>query len=242
MILDSLQWRVHTVIYVSIMGPLGLVFVCFTLITSKYVDTLWYHRYSFTRDSLISFYKSILNGNVFTIRNLLFVAWYIYDGGVTLCDRCPLHWRLKSPASRLFTQRFIQTQIKENIKAPRHWPLCGEFTETGEFPAQRTSYAENGSIWWRHHACERNEPSITGWDNGLPLVRRKSKNTVNFAYKESKKGWWDCQFSAQLAIISLYLACPEISQYFISNKKTPSVLLLLERCRCLHILHLITML
>ena len=37
-------------------------------------------------------------------------------------------WRLKSPASRLFIQSFIQTQIKENIKAPRHWPLCGEFT------------------------------------------------------------------------------------------------------------------
>ena len=36
--------------------------------------------------------------------------------------------RLKSPASRLFTQPVIQTQIKENIKAPRHWPLCGEFT------------------------------------------------------------------------------------------------------------------
>ena len=36
-------------------------------------------------------------------------------------------WRLKSPASRLFTQAFIQTQIKGNIKAPRHWPLCGEF-------------------------------------------------------------------------------------------------------------------
>ena len=28
----------------------------------------------------------------------------------------------------LFTQPFIQAQIKENIKAPRHWPLCGEFT------------------------------------------------------------------------------------------------------------------
>ena len=36
-------------------------------------------------------------------------------------------WRIKSPVSRLFTQAFIQTQIKENIKAPRHWPLCGEF-------------------------------------------------------------------------------------------------------------------
>ena len=37
-------------------------------------------------------------------------------------------WRLKSPASPLFTQPFIRAQIKENIKAPRHWPLCGEFT------------------------------------------------------------------------------------------------------------------
>ena len=32
------------------------------------------------------------------------------------------------PASRLFTQPFIQAQVKENIKAPRHWPLWGEFT------------------------------------------------------------------------------------------------------------------
>ena len=31
---------------------------------------------------------------------------------------------------RLFTQQFIRAQIKENenIKVPRHWPLCGEFT------------------------------------------------------------------------------------------------------------------
>ena len=35
-----------------------------------------------------------------------------------------VRWRLKSSA----TQPFIQAQIKENIKAPRHWPLCGEFT------------------------------------------------------------------------------------------------------------------
>ena len=37
-------------------------------------------------------------------------------------------WHLKSPASWLFTQLFIQVQIEENIKAPRHWPLWGEFT------------------------------------------------------------------------------------------------------------------
>ena len=38
-----------------------------------------------------------------------------------------IRWRLKSPASRLFTQSFIQAQIKENTKVLRHWPLWGEF-------------------------------------------------------------------------------------------------------------------
>ena len=37
-------------------------------------------------------------------------------------------WRLKSPASRLFTKQFIQARIKENIKSLRHWSLCGQFT------------------------------------------------------------------------------------------------------------------
>ena len=57
-------------------------------------------------------------------------------------------------ASRLFTQPFVQAQIKENIKAPRHWPSRGEFTGDREFPAQRASYAENVSIWWRHHEAQ----------------------------------------------------------------------------------------
>ena len=34
----------------------------------------------------------------------------------------------------------IQAWVKENIKAPRHWPLCGEFT--GEFSTQRASNGE----------------------------------------------------------------------------------------------------
>ena len=38
-----------------------------------------------------------------------------------------VQWRLKSPASALFIQPFIQAQMEENIKAPRHWPLCSEF-------------------------------------------------------------------------------------------------------------------
>ena len=59
--------------------------------------------------------------------------------------------RLKSPASRLFTQSFIQTQIKEKSK-PRVTGLSeGNSPVTGEFPAQRASNAENVSIWWCHH-------------------------------------------------------------------------------------------
>ena len=34
----------------------------------------------------------------------------------------------QTPASALLNQPFIQAQIKENIKALRNWPLCGEFT------------------------------------------------------------------------------------------------------------------
>ena len=44
--------------------------------------------------------------------------------------------RLKSPALRLFTQPFLQAQIKENFKAPRHWPLWGEFP--GDWSIPRT--------------------------------------------------------------------------------------------------------
>ena len=36
--------------------------------------------------------------------------------------------RLKSLASQLFIQSFVQAQTKENSKAPGHWPLWGEFT------------------------------------------------------------------------------------------------------------------
>ena len=53
------------------------------------------------------------------------------------------------------SQSFIRAQIQENIKALRHWPLCGKFTGTGEFPVQRDSNADNVSIWWRHHKLNK---------------------------------------------------------------------------------------
>ena len=35
--------------------------------------------------------------------------------------------------------RLFRRRSKKTSKLPRHWPLCGEFTGTGEFPAQRAS-------------------------------------------------------------------------------------------------------
>ena len=57
----------------------------------------------------------------------------------------------------------------KNIKAPRHWPLCREFTGTGEFPAQMASSAENISIWWRHHDHQMCNIEVkTEWPTLLP--------------------------------------------------------------------------
>ena len=71
-------------------------------------------------------------------------------------------WRLKSPASRLFAEPFIQAQIKENIKAPRHRPLWGEYEGnppvTGGFRSQRASNTENVSIWYQNQLEQLEHP------------------------------------------------------------------------------------
>ena len=43
-------------------------------------------------------------------------------------------------------------QIKENTKAPRHWPLCGDFYRWPlNSPHKGPVTRKNHSIWWRHH-------------------------------------------------------------------------------------------
>ena len=42
----------------------------------------------------------------------------------------------------MFTQPFVQAQIEENIKAPRHWSLWEEFTDDRWFPRAKASNAE----------------------------------------------------------------------------------------------------
>ena len=62
--------------------------------------------------------------------------------------------RLKSPASRLFTQHLFKRRSEE-ISKFRVTSLCtGNSPVTGEFPAQRASNAEIVSSWWRYHGFQ----------------------------------------------------------------------------------------
>ena len=61
---------------------------------------------------------------------------------------------LKSPASRLLTQPFVQPKIKENIIAPRHWPLWGEFNGDRWIPGTKDQERGKCFHWWRHQWLE----------------------------------------------------------------------------------------
>ena len=124
-------------------------------------------------------------------------------------------WRLKSPASPLLTQPLIQAQIKENIKAPRHWPLCGNSPLTGEFPAQMASNAKIVSIWWRHHVSTgrifAGTPTfyIQYDENGALSIQQR--NHLNFKYQVMRTTvvfmpvLWPCDVNSQMKrVISWY--------------------------------------
>ena len=53
-----------------------------------------------------------------------------------------VRWRLKLLASRVFAQSFVQVQIKENTKAPHHWPWLGESTGDRWIPLTKGQWCE----------------------------------------------------------------------------------------------------
>ena len=93
----------------------------------------------------ISIFKPLLLAEISWI-SIEFVAWRSNDIPIKLGNAFPTlcrnfkrgsvitvtsqwaRWHLKSSASRLFPQPFVQRKIKESIKAPRHWPFLREST------------------------------------------------------------------------------------------------------------------
>ena len=99
----------------------------------------------------------------FPIPKLPQTLWEKLMGNLRIIRTYPLQWRHNGRDSVSNYQppvcllsRVIRRRSKKTSKL-RVTGLCvGNSPETGEFPAQRASNAENTSIWWRHHA-------LTGW-------------------------------------------------------------------------------
>ena len=77
---------------------------------------------------------------------MIFMMFYLYDSNPTHVNYSDVIMGVmvsKNTASPLFTQPFIEAQIKE-ISMLRVTGLCaGNSPVTGEFPAQMSSNAEN---------------------------------------------------------------------------------------------------
>ena len=97
------------------------------------------------------------------------------DESIVLCSHYSkvtwASWHLKSPATRLLVQQFVQDNSKENIIALHYRPFVRGIHTSG-FHSQRDSNAESVSMWLHqhvqhvvkrvHHACHRRTPQYIG--------------------------------------------------------------------------------
>ena len=90
---------------------------------------------------------------------------------------------------------FILAQIKENIKAPRHWPLCGEFTrdrwilrtngqQPGKYLFLMTSSCHK--LCWNHRVTTNSHESYywTIWRLMLSIIQWQDQ------LKRTWMIWW----------------------------------------------------
>ena len=64
-------------------------------------------------------------GNSAVLQQLLLIPLYVV---AVQCRNTHYNDAIMGAMAFQFTQPLIQAQMKENIKASLHWPLCGEFT------------------------------------------------------------------------------------------------------------------
>ena len=103
----------------------------------------------------------------------------------------PLRWRHNDHAGVSNDQpqccllnRLFRHKSKETSKL-RVTGLCaGNSPGTGEFPAQMASYAENVSIWWRHHAIWENVKLYLHFLS-FPMTEMVKMAVLHFCVSES---------------------------------------------------------
>ena len=83
---------------------------------------------------------------------------------------CPLQWRHNEhdsvsnhPPHDCLLNRLSRRRSKKTSKLCATGLCAGNSPGTGEFPAQMASYAENVSIWWRHHVDMTTDSLLPSW-------------------------------------------------------------------------------
>ena len=108
------------------------------------------------RCPLFTYYPGI-HGNRNPVCYQLLLFWL--DISREIWAYIPLHWRHNAhdrisnhqPHDCLL-KRLFRRRSKKTSKLRVTGVCAGNSPGTGQFPAQMPSYAENVSIWWRHHA------------------------------------------------------------------------------------------
>ena len=126
-----------------------------------------------------------------------------------------VQWRLKSSASLLFTQPFIQAQIKKNIRAPHRWPLCRELTNDRCIP--RT----NGTITRKMFpfddvimVCYKSKPQLwlRHWRQLNYVFKRRTNNATE--HMKDKHLHWKIRLSCRLKLPDCKLIRNHKSSFF----------------------------
>ena len=139
-------------------------------------------------------------------------------------------------ASQITSITVVYLTVYSDVDQRKHQSsvsLCGEFTGTGEFPTQRASYAENVSIWWRHHDVDLEK--VASKHRGL--VTHWYINTVGHLCVRQWLGAFGCDFTACIDddLLSIRHVCAKFSDIRIKTQKYPLKKMHLEipsvRCR-----------
>ena len=157
---------------------------------------------SFRQRTLSRYQCKLSTQQQFSLNRLLLLQVYSRGLGQSHGCSCPasLQWRHKGhdgvsnhQPHHYLLNRLFRCRSKK-ISKLRVTELCaGNSPETGEFPAQRASDAENVSIWWRHHS-----PCVTKISIAMALLMEDKQILVGqmevywFLIREI---WWKMEHS-----------------------------------------------
>ena len=105
------------------------------------------------------------------------VGGSVVTSGIPDCNDVPRHYSdvmTSAMASQIAGVVIVYQTVCSGADQRKHQSSASLNFVTGEFPAQRTSNAENVSIWWRHHdtSCHCNQNIIVaGFCSKYPSTR-----------------------------------------------------------------------